>query len=157
MGEEHMFDFLSSEVLAVWAAIASALMIFFTILGVKYQRRSVALQETVTQLKMFDEPTAISYLQCARFIDHEVSDLIYTMKKAFNDTNRSTNEQIKVNNDLLSRVGQIRGRAKDNLTNLLRVYRLSGTDLDSSLIDQWIKDGFMPEHYRKILLAHVSK
>src|ERR1700730_1015749 len=130
-------------------------------LGAWYQRQSnrlqarlVALQITVDQIKLFDEATARNFLALARMLDHETWSNQEMLKAYARDVKPQDNTEKLM--DMATALGGTHLMALSNFRMMVRVYQLSGQAITTELIDRWIREEFIPGHYRAFMLSQVK-
>ncbi len=149
-----MLTISAANLISIISIVVSIVLGFFAIrngiIANRLAKRKMDLEANLDQIKKFDQPTAMAILQKTRTHEHNV----WNFKNSFENfvkAHRDDNEGLR----LLGEVGVLRGEADAIMTDMIRVYRLSGAVITDQIIDQWVKDGFIPEHYRNRFLSHI--
>ena len=58
--------------------------------------------------------------------------------------------------NLATAMGGTHQMALSNFRMMVRVYQLSGQTITRELVDRWIREEFIPEHYRAFMLSQVK-
>jgi hypothetical protein len=120
------------------------------------QRRLVALQTTVDEIKRFDEATARNFLAQARMLDHETWSVQEMFKAYMRQVRPPDSAAERLGIDLATAVGGTHKMGLSNFRMMVRVYQLSGHPITGDLVDRWIREEFIPEHYRPFMLSQVK-
>jgi len=115
------------------------------------------LKSTLEQLRLFDERTAKSYLMHARDLDHNSWDLREKVKRLIQKIQTDDSEVKALALDIVASVGSVHTSCFDNFKRMLRVYQLAGEPLTREIVNRWIADDFIPEHYRSHVLPQVHE
>jgi len=137
-------------IFGIVSGILGLLNVWQAIVANRLNRQKLELEASVDQIKKFDQPTAMSMFQRARSHEHNTWNFYNSFQK-FIQLHRDEDEGLR----LLGELGTLRGEADSIVIDMIRVYRLSGAIITEQVVDQWIKDGFIPDHYRNRFLSHI--
>ena len=139
-----------SEIMTTITVVTGLGMLWFAYKTYKLEKKKHELETNIDQIKKFDQPTAMAMFQKTRAHEHNLWNFKNSFEK-FVQLHRTDDEAIR----LLGEIGTLRGEADAIVTDMIRVYRLSGAEISEKTVEQWIKDGFIPEHYRNRFVSHI--
>ena len=139
-----------SEIMTAIATVTGLGMLWFAYKAYELGKKKYKLETNIDQIKKFDQPTAMAMFQKTRTHEHNLWNFMNSYEK-FIQLHRNDDEAIR----LLGEIGTLKGEADAIVTDMIRVYRLSGADISEKTVDQWIKDDFIPKHYRNRFISHI--
>lgn len=144
--------------MTLYEIISTGLTVIFgvatAILGYKtYQlnNRKLDLEQTLDAIKKFDENTAFSMFRTARQHEHMVWSLWVEKLQNLAKLHPEIPELV----DAVGLAGREHGVADSIVTNMIQVYKLSGAKITEEKIDQWIRDGLIPDHYKTRFMSLI--
>lgn len=139
------------------AVILAAITAWYQRQSNRLQARLIALQATVDEIRRFDQATARNFLAQARMLDHDSWEIGEIVKDYFSAVSSSKEKAKQLESRLLLKVGGVHKLALANFRTMVRVYQLSGDPITNDLVNRWISEEFVPDHYRAFMLSQVTK